>query len=80
METPEGYLTVDVPITRPGVSPYQRQDDTVQIEAKLPEDSFSDRINNSARSKPVTDGHPNEPVTIDNYQSYAKGMSIHIDK
>jgi len=75
METPEGYLTVNVPITRPGVFPYQRQDGTVQMEAKLPEDIFSDRTIYSARSKPVTDGHPDVPVTVDNYQSYAKGMS-----
>ncbi|MFK5708613.1 DUF2213 domain-containing protein [Lysinibacillus boronitolerans] len=74
-ETPEGYLTVNVPITRPGVFPYQRQDGTVQMEAKLPDEIFSDRTIRSARSKPVTDGHPNEPVTIDNYQAYAKGMS-----
>ncbi|MEY9979697.1 DUF2213 domain-containing protein [Lysinibacillus sp. RC79] len=75
METPEGYLTVNVPITRPGVFPYARKDGTVQMEAKLPDEIFSDRTIYSARSKPVTDGHPNEPVTIDNYQSYAKGMS-----
>lgn len=74
-ETPEGYLTVTVPITRPGVFPYQRQDGTVQMEAKLPKDIFSDRVLYTARSKPVTDGHPTEPVTIDNYQTYAKGMS-----
>lgn len=74
-ETPEGYLTVTVPITRPGVFPYQCQDGTVQMEAKLPDEIFSDRTIRSARSKPVTDEHPNEPVTIDNYQTYAKGMS-----
>lgn len=74
-ETSEGYLTVQVPITRPGVFPYQRQDGTVQMEAKLPDEIFSDRTLRSARSKPVTDEHPNEPVTVDNYQSYAKGMS-----
>lgn len=74
-ETPEGYLTVVVPITRPGVFPYQRQDGTVQMEAKLPDEIFNDRTIRSARSKPVTDEHPNEPVTIDNYQAYAKGMS-----
>lgn len=74
-ETPEGYLTVQVPITRPGVFPYKRADGTVQMEAKLPEEIFSDRTICSARSKPVTDEHPNEPVTIDNYQAYAKGMS-----
>lgn len=74
-ETSEGYLTVHVPITRPGVFPYQRNDGTVQMEAKLPEEIFNDRVIYSARSKPVTDEHPNEPVTIENYQKYAKGMS-----
>ncbi|CAM4012267.1 DUF2213 domain-containing protein [Mesobacillus zeae] len=74
-ETPEGYLTVTVPITRPGVFPYQRQDGTVQMEAKLPDEIFSDRTIRSARSKPVTDDHPNEPVTLKNYNRYAKGLS-----
>jgi len=74
-ETPEGYLTVRVPITRPGVFPYARQDGTVQMEAKLPDEIFSDRTMFSARSKPITDEHPNVPVTLDNYQTYAKGMS-----
>ncbi|GLC88248.1 DUF2213 domain-containing protein [Lysinibacillus piscis] len=74
-ETPEGYLTVRVPITRPGVFPYARQDGAVQMEAKLPDEIFSDVTIQSARSKPITDEHPNEPVTLDNYQTYAKGMS-----
>lgn len=74
-ETPEGYLTVTVPITRPGVFPYQRQDGTVQMEAKLPDEIFSDRTVLSARSKPVTDDHPNEPVTLKNFNRYAKGLS-----
>lgn len=74
-ETPEGYLTVEVPITRPGVFPYRRSDGNVQMEAKLPDEIFSDLTIRSAKSKPVTDDHPNEPVTIDNYQQYAKGMS-----
>lgn len=74
-ETPEGYLTVTVPITRPGVFPYQRQDGTVQMEAKLPEEIFSDRTIWSAKSKPVTDDHPNEPVTLQNFSRYSKGLS-----
>ncbi|KQU22388.1 hypothetical protein ASG61_23065 [Bacillus sp. Leaf75] len=74
-ETYEGYLTVTVPITRPGVFPYQRQDGTIQMEAKLPDEIFSDHTINSARSKPVTDDHPNEPVTLKNYSRYAKGLS-----
>ncbi|MGE7112726.1 DUF2213 domain-containing protein [Lysinibacillus sp. NPDC047702] len=74
-ETPEGYLTVRVPITRPGVFPYARHDGTVRMEAKLPDEIFSDRTMYSARSKPITDEHPNVPVTLDNYQTYSKGMS-----
>lgn len=74
-ETAEGYLTVDAPITRPGVFPYQRNDGTVQMEAKLPDDVFSDLTIRSARSKAVTDGHPNEPVTLANHSQYAKGLS-----
>jgi hypothetical protein len=74
-ETPEGYLTVTVPITRPGVFPYQRQDGSIQMEAKLPEDIFSDLTIQSAKSKPVTDDHPNEPVTLQNYNMYSKGLS-----
>lgn len=74
-ETPEGYLTVEVPITKPGVFPYRRSDGNVQMEAKLPDEIFSDLTIRSAKSKPITDDHPNEPVTIDNYQQYAKGMS-----
>lgn len=74
-ETPEGYLTVTVPITRPGVFPYQRQDGTIQMEAKLPDEIFSDRTIRSARSKPVTDDHPNEPVTLKNFSLYSKGLS-----
>ncbi|MBT2603749.1 DUF2213 domain-containing protein [Bacillus sp. ISL-53] len=74
-ETQEGYLTVTVPITRPGVFPYQRQDGTIQMEAKLPDEIFSDRTIRSAKSKPVTDDHPNEPVTIKNFSRYSKGLS-----
>lgn len=44
----------------------------------MPEEIFSDRTIRSARSKPVTDDHPNEPVTLKNHSRYAKGMS-HID-
>ncbi|KNH23915.1 hypothetical protein ACS78_08150 [Priestia megaterium] len=74
-ETNEGYLTVRAPITRPGVFPYMRQDGSVQLEAKLPEEIFSDRTMFSAHAKPVTDDHPNEPVTLQNYNTYSKGLT-----
>lgn len=74
-ERPDGFLTVDVPITRPGVFPYQRNDGTIQMEAKLPEEIFSDLTITSARAKPVTDQHPPEPVTLENINRYSRGMS-----
>lgn len=70
-----GFLTVTAPITRPGVFPYQRADGNVQMEAKLPEDVFSNLAIYSARAKPVTDGHPNEAVTVHNISRYQKGMT-----
>lgn len=70
-----GFLTVTAPITRPGVFPYQRADGNVQMEAKLPEDVFSNLAIYSARAKPVTDGHPNEAVTPSNISRYSKGMT-----
>jgi hypothetical protein len=50
-ETPEGYLTVTVPITCPGVFLYQRLDGGIKMEAKLPEDAFRNLIIHSAKSK-----------------------------
>lgn len=74
-ETPEGYLTVNAPITKPGVFPYMRADGSLKMEAKLPEELFSSTTIQSAQAKPVTDDHPGEPVTAANYKQYAKGMT-----
>ena len=75
-ETAEGYLNVTAcPITRPGVFPYRRDDGTVTMEAKLPDELFSDKTIQSANAKPITNDHPSEPVTVANYQKYAKGMT-----
>lgn len=74
-ETSEGYLTVKAPITRPGVFPYLRSDGGIEMEAKLPEDLFSEKTILSANAKPVTDDHPTELVTVSNHNEYAKGMT-----
>ncbi|MCI3027696.1 DUF2213 domain-containing protein [Desemzia sp. C1] len=74
-ETSEGYLTVKAPITRPGVFPYLRSDGGVEMEAKLPEELFSEKTIRSANAKPVTDDHPTELVTVSNHNKYAKGMT-----
>lgn len=74
-EESNGYLTVTAAITRPGVFPYRRSDGSIQFEAKLPDDIFSDLTIMTARAKPVTDEHPPEPVTAQNWQRYARGTS-----
>ncbi|MFB6475765.1 DUF2213 domain-containing protein [Paenibacillus glucanolyticus] len=74
-EEVNGYMTVTAAITRPGVFPYRRADGSIQFEAKLPDDIFSDMVIQSAKAKPVTDEHPPEPVTASNWQRYARGMS-----
>lgn len=75
-ETSEGYLTITTcPITRPGVFPYMGDSGEIQMEAKLPDDLFSEKTIQSAIAKPITDDHPTELVTASNYQKYAKGMT-----
>ncbi|EAE0558696.1 DUF2213 domain-containing protein [Listeria monocytogenes] len=74
-ETKEGYLTVRAPVTKPGVFPYMRADGEMTMEAKLPSELFADSTIQSVNAKPVTDDHPNEPVTSENFQQYSKGMT-----
>ena len=71
----DGYLTIKIGVTRPGVFPYRRQDGTIQHELKHPDDIFSDLTIQSANAKPITDNHPGEPVTRSNIKNLIKGMS-----
>lgn len=76
LETPEGYLTFkDVPIARSGVFPYRRSDGATTYEAKLPEDILSVSTMISARTKSVTDEHPQELVTVNNHKDLSKGLT-----
>lgn len=76
LETPEGYLTFkDVPIARTGVFPYRRSDGATTYEAKLPEDILSASTMISARTKSVTDEHPQELVTVNNHKDLSKGLT-----
>jgi hypothetical protein len=49
---------------------HPRQDGSIQMEVKVTKDIFSDLKIQSAKSKPLTDDHPNEPVTLQNYSLY----------
>ncbi|WP_046180906.1 hypothetical protein [Domibacillus tundrae] len=64
-----GFLTVTAPITRPGVFPYQRQDGTIQYEAKLPDDKvnvpYELEINNTANNQ-----FTQIPIQLKGGQSY----------
>lgn len=71
----EGYLTLRVGVTRPGVFPYLRSDGTIQYELKHPEDVFSNLTMESAKGKPVTEDHPHDKVDMKNFKRHAKGLS-----
>ena len=75
LENEDGYLTVKVAIARPGVFPYRKQDGTIQYEVKHPDDIYSSYTMDSAKGKPVTDGHPSKPVTRKNVKNLIKGMT-----
>jgi len=75
LQQEDGFLTVKVAVTRPGVFAYRKADGTIQHELKHPEDIYSKKTMDSVKAKPVTDGHPNEPVTRNNIRSLIKGMT-----
>lgn len=72
--TDEGYLAVTAcPVSRPGVFPYLYSDGSQIMEAKLPNDLFSNETIQSVNNKPLTNDHPKEPVTVSNYKEYSVG-------
>ncbi len=72
-----GFLRARVTIARDGVFPYLMPNGQVRLEAKLPEDIFSDLTIESAKGAPITQLHvPIEEgglVTSANYQKHIKG-------
>jgi hypothetical protein len=74
----DGFLRARVAIARDGVFPYLNPDGTIRMEAKLPDEIFSDFTIATAKGVPVTDGHPplsdNEGlITSENYNKYVRG-------
>lgn len=78
-----GFIHItDVPIARVGVFPYLKADNSVEMEAKLPDELLSDSTVSSADSKPVTNDHPTELVNQQNASKYMKGFTAdnaHVD-
>lgn len=83
VDSQTGFLHVkDVPIARVGVFPYVDKSGKFTMEAKLPDDLLNDSAVESANSKPVTDGHPQEAVNTTNTSRYMKGFTAnnaHVD-
>jgi len=78
VERGDGFLRCRVAIARACVFPYMRADGKIIMEAKLPEELFSDFTIASAKGAPITDEHPprsdsNGFVTPINYSKYVKG-------
>ncbi len=78
LERGNGFLRARVLIARPGVFPYLTPSGDIRMEAKLPEDIFSEITIDSAKGVPVTDGHPSIDdnkgmVSTANWQKHVKG-------
>jgi hypothetical protein len=86
--TPEGYLVChNVPIARTGWYDYRGQDIgknelyNKKVEAyRSVEEVFSPSALASFEGKPVTDNHPTQSVSPDNYNSYLKGTCTNVRK
>ena len=79
--TEEGFLRAVAPITNIGVFSYLTADGSVRRELRLPEDVFSPESIKSMEGKPLTNDHPNEPVSPDNAKELTVGSvsDVHSD-
>jgi hypothetical protein len=72
--TEDGYM-VDTPvIARVGVQIYQNADGSIRREFRPPEEVFNADSLASFMNKPITDDHPQEPVSAKNFKKYAIGV------
>lgn len=80
-KTPEGFLVCrNVPIARTGYQKYLESEikdggspNRIINVYRSPQEVFSPATLASFEGKPVTDEHPNEDVTPENYHKYSKG-------
>lgn len=72
--TDEGYL-IDTPVVgRAGIQLYKNPDGTIRRELRPPEEVFAADSLATFSGKPITDEHPDEPVTAKNAKHLAIGM------
>ncbi len=75
VETPQGFLRVDGYAGRVGVYEYMNEDGTTRRELRPPSEVHKSAALGGFEGAPLTDGHPMEPVTIDNVKSYEVGTT-----
>lgn len=71
--TPQGGLRADAALTRSGVFVYRREDGSEVREYRSPEEVFKADSLATLASAPVTNLHPSELVTAENFKAHSKG-------
>jgi uncharacterized protein len=73
-----GMIRAEAAIAKVGVQKYITKDGDVTFEYRSEEEVFKKETMDSFEQVPVTDDHPTEPVTADNYKTYAVGSVSHL--
>lgn len=71
--TPQGGLRADAALTRSGIFVYRKEDGSEIKEYRPPEEVFDAESLSTLADAPVTNLHPPELVTTENFSRYAKG-------
>lgn len=72
-ETPEGFYQGRAPVTCTGIFRYLQKDGSVVNEFLPPEEAFKAESLATLALKPLTNDHPKEKVTAENYSKFAVG-------
>lgn len=79
---PSGFARGEARLTRTGVFPYRFADGSERRELRHPDDVFDAKSVASLRMVPITDGHPDVDVTVENVRDLScgtVGSSVTID-
>lgn len=72
-ETPEGFYKGRAAVTCTGIFRYLQKDGSIVNEFLPPEEAFNEESLETLSMKPLTNGHPKEKVTADNYSKVTVG-------
>jgi hypothetical protein len=74
--TPSGGLVIPASLTRTGVFTYKTPDGKEIRELRTPKEVFAPASLSSLQGATVTDGHPQEMVSTENWKAYARGSVV----